>query len=152
MASINTHDMPPFTAFWQGSDIGGRRELNQLDGAGAKKEAKDRESIKGALIRFLAQRGWLASHPSPDGEMALRAVLNFLSASNAVVVLVNLEDTWLEKEPQNIPGTQGQRPNWSRKARYGFKTFSQLPEVINVLCEIDRIRKQGARDEAKKGS
>ncbi len=70
----------------------------------------------------------------------MKAILNLLAASPAYALLVNLEDLWLETHPQNIPGTQRSR-NWSRKARYAFEEFSQLPQVIDVLREIDRARK-----------
>jgi 4-alpha-glucanotransferase len=33
------------------------------------------------------------------------------------MVLVNMEDLWLEARPQNVPGTSSERPNWRRKAR-----------------------------------
>ena len=72
----------------------------------------------------------------------LKAILLFLGASPAEVVLVNLEDLWLETEPQNVPGTHDERPNWRRKARYGLETFSRLPEVTDVLQEIDNIRRK----------
>jgi 4-alpha-glucanotransferase len=81
----------------------------------------------------------------------LRAALAFLSASQARIVLVNLEDLWLETEPQNTPGTWEERPNWRRKARYSFEVFRQLPQVVDALREIDRVRKEGIiRNNARK--
>ena len=71
----------------------------------------------------------------------LRRLLDGLAASPARIVLVNLEDLWGETEPQNVPGTHMERPNWRRKARYTFEEFSQKPEVVDVLRRVDRIRK-----------
>ena len=63
-----------------------------------------------------------------------------MSASAAEVVLVNLEDLWLESEPQNVPGTTVQRPNWQRKARYSLETFCEMPQVLDTLGEVNGLR------------
>ncbi|MFC1938945.1 4-alpha-glucanotransferase, partial [Chloroflexota bacterium] len=38
VASLNTHDMPPFAGFWQGLDIEERRQLGLLDSVCARAE------------------------------------------------------------------------------------------------------------------
>ena len=131
--------MPPFSAFWHGLDIKERLELGFVDEAGARTERKTREDTRKALVTFLQDKGWLQV-PAPDGHAVLRACLAFLSASRSLAVLVNLEDLWLEKQPQNIPGSGQQYPNWRRKARYSLQAFCQMPEVINILQEINRLR------------
>lgn len=75
-----------------------------------------------------------------DIETALKNILNLMAASPAYGLLVNMEDLWQEAHPQNIPGIMG-RQNWSRKARYGFEKFSRLPQVNDILCGIDKLRK-----------
>jgi len=150
VASLNTHDMPPFAAFWQGFDIKQRLDLDLVDKAGARVEAENREAMKDALITTVASRGWPIENTPADQQSVLKAALSLLSASRATVVLVNLEDLWLETEPQNVPGTQAKHPNWHRKAQYGFEAFCQLPAVIDVLREVNRIRRQGVGYEAGK--
>ena len=118
VASLNTHDMPPFAAFWQGLD--------------------SRE----AVVTFLHDKGWLKELTSDTGAI-LRACLSFLSASHAQGLLVNLEDLWLETRPQNIPSTGKEYPNWQRKAGYSLEAFCQMPQVIDILRIIDHLRKQG---------
>jgi 4-alpha-glucanotransferase len=51
-----------------------------------------------------------------DAGLVRQRLLERLSASRARYVLVNLEDLWLEPEPQNVPGTSDERPNWKRRA------------------------------------
>jgi 4-alpha-glucanotransferase len=70
----------------------------------------------------------------------MRALLRFLAASPGELVLINLEDLWLEKRPQNTPGTYLERPNWQRKARYSFEEFSQMADVVEALDEVHRRR------------
>ncbi|KKM09489.1 4-alpha-glucanotransferase [Clostridiales bacterium PH28_bin88] len=120
MASLNTHDMPPFAAFWLQRTPGDRL----------------------ALFRFLRRKGWLKV-PTDDTKAMLEACLKSLSASRARVLMVNLEDLWLETSPQNIPGTGDQYPNWRRKARYTLEEFMRIPEVLKTLQGINKLRKRG---------
>jgi len=140
VASLNTHDMSTFAAFWQGLDIAERREMSLLDEAGAKRETELRQSLKRALVGFLQHGGWAKDVSATEVQWVLRAILAFLGASPARIVLVNLEDLWLETQPQNVPGTGEERPNWRRKARLPFEAFSRSPEVIDLLREVERMR------------
>jgi 4-alpha-glucanotransferase len=141
VASLNTHDMPTFKAYWEGLDVEDRKELGLLNEAGARRERKNREAIKEALIRYLLGKGLINAPVST--ESTLRACLAHLSESQARVILVNLEDLWLETDPQNVPGTFKERPNWKRKAAYNMEDFLELPEVIKTLQELNYRRKRG---------
>ena len=138
VASLNTHDMPPFAAFWEGLDLADRQDLGLLDAAGVKQERERRAAIKEALVRFLERRGRLAGPATT--RAVLHACLAHVSASLARVVLVNLEDLWLEPRPQNVPGTWQERPNWQRKARHGLEDFAAMPEVVEPLRAVDQLR------------
>ena len=138
VAGIDTHDMPPFAAFWKGSDIEERLRLGLMNKTGARQERKTRQSLVKALAISLKRRG-LLSDSSLDA--ILKACWAFLSTSSAQIVLVNLEDLWMENEPQNIPATSTEFPNWRRKARYTLETFSNMPDVANMLKEINRLRR-----------
>jgi 4-alpha-glucanotransferase len=54
--------------------------------------------------------------------------------------MINLEDLWQEARPQNVPGTTGEQPNWSRKCARSLEQFTASPEVNSRLEEIDRLR------------
>jgi 4-alpha-glucanotransferase len=140
LASINTHDMPPFAAFWQGRDIRYREELGQQSQEGAEQELTQRKILNQTLLAFLRQQGLLTRDSSAPEEV-LRAILNWLGQSPAPMVLVNLEDLWLETQPQNIPATGPERPNWRHKARYSLEEFSQMPQVVEVLQGLNNLRK-----------
>ena len=73
----------------------------------------------------------------------LRACLNYLSMGPGRVALANVEDFWLEKNPQNVPGTWQERPNWKRRAKHALEEFTKLPAVLEALRDMDRIAKQG---------
>jgi 4-alpha-glucanotransferase len=139
VASLNTHDMPPFAAFWQGLDIADRVALGLLSPADAHHERQQRQVHTEALQAFLRQQGWLTD---ANPEEVIRAFLAFLSASAAQIVLVNLEDLWLETQPQNVPGTYDERPNWQRKAQHSLETLRQMPQVLATLHTINTLRQQ----------
>lgn len=141
VASLNTHDMPPFAAFWRGLDVEERRVLGLLDGAMAHQEAVQRKATRQALVDFLRRRGLDVGGGSPVSEV-LNSLLVLLGASRARVLLVNLEDLWRETKPQNVPGVEEGLPNWCRKARHGFEVFSGLPGVVDSMRRIDRVRRE----------
>jgi len=144
VASLNTHDMPPFAAFWQGLDIEERRRIGLLDRGGIKEEKNRLLRMKKALIAFLHDRDWLQGAEN-DIAAVLKACLSFLAASRARMVVINLEDLWLETQPQNIPSTRKEYPNWRRRAQYTFEQFCQLPQVVDTLLIVNQLRRQSKR-------
>lgn len=117
VASLNTHDTRPFAAYWRGLE----------------------EEFRQGLLLALRRQGSL-EQDDDDDRSVLRALLAHLATGPAESVLVSLEDLWLEADPQNVPGTTDQHPNWRRKARYAFEEFSRMPEVTDVLRDVDRLR------------
>jgi 4-alpha-glucanotransferase len=118
-----------------------RQRLGVLASDMAEGEQQSREAVRGALLAHLRQTGDVGGD---DGEAEARAVLaalvRRLGASRAGVVLVNLEDLWLETEPQNVPGTWRERPNWQRKARYSLDEVMQMPHVVDLLRQVNQLR------------
>jgi 4-alpha-glucanotransferase len=149
LASLNTHDLPPFAGFWKGADLAYRTEQGWLDEAGARRERDERRRLRDAMVRYLRSEGWLPpTSRGKDGTSVgdvLAACLYHLAAGEAEMVVVNLEDLWLEVRPQNVPGTTDQYPNWRRPARYPFERFRQMRRVTGTLKRIDGLRKRGER-------
>lgn len=123
LASLNTHDLPPFAAFWREKE----------------KSVADRIS----LPLFLYQQGWLPS-PTLDSYEVLKGCLKHLAASKAELFLINLEDLWLEINSQNKPGDVN-NPNWSRKARFIIEEFTKNTDLISLLNEIKQLRESPPR-------
>jgi 4-alpha-glucanotransferase len=141
-ASLNTHDMPPFAAMWQGLDVDDRIDLGLLDRKSAAAERRERKALRRSLIEYLRREGLLPdTRRTPSGHDVMVAAQRYLARSKARTVLVNLEDLWDETRPQNVPGTETERPNWVRRARHPFERFRDMPAVVGTLQEIDRLRK-----------
>ncbi len=129
---LTTHDTPTFAAVWEGRDMQERMQRGLLSEEQAARERVHRERLRQALMAFLR----CAETPA-----ILKAILLHLARSDAGVLLVSLEDLWLEMEPQNRPGTWREFPNWRRKARKTFEQFSSDPIVLDVLRSIAQIRR-----------
>ncbi|MFC1909258.1 4-alpha-glucanotransferase [Chloroflexota bacterium] len=141
VASLNTHDMPPFAAFWQGLDIKERKRIGLLNKAEVREEQSKLVKTRDALRTFLLQSGWLQESENNIAAI-LKAGLSFLACSKARIVLINLEDLWLEIQPQNVPSTREEYPNWQRKAKYSLEEFCQIPRVIDTLRTINELQKR----------
>ena len=150
VASVNTHDMPQFAAYWQGLDIQDRLQMGLFNEEEADQEQQRREQLRDQLVAFLIGRGLLDTD-RPECAQVLCACQAFLAASDAGIVLVNLEDLWGETEPQNRPGTFREYPNWRRKARFSFDSFGEMPEVHRILEVVDRLRRQQTEPTATEG-
>jgi 4-alpha-glucanotransferase len=142
VAGLNTHDMPTFSGFWRGLDIRDRVELGLLDPGRVDLEDDRRRRRREALVGELRRRGHLRDK-SGDARAVLRGSLGFLAESPARTVLVNLEDLWLERRPQNVPGTTTERPNWRRRTSHSMEAFSDMTPVRRLLGSLDRHRGRG---------
>ena len=139
VASLNTHDMPPFTAFLRGSDIQDRIQHGLLQPHQVNNEYDQRWRMREALAAYLCgdspgARNW----DEPDD--LLRRSIEWLAQSSAQVVLINFEDLWFETEPQNIPATSWERPNWRRKARYCWEDFPKNSRIRDIFQMMRNIR------------
>ena len=139
VASINTHDMPTFAGFWSERDIDDRLEQGLLERKGARQERDKRAQMRDALTRFLTARGLLSDEGS-DTKTVLEALLRFLATSPAEIVLVNVEDLWLETDPQNVPGVPER--SWRQKFRKRLEDVQRDPELRQLLEAITEARKE----------
>lgn len=126
VASLNTHDTPTFAGFCEGRDIDDLIDLGLLEPGDAPGVRAYRASQLSALEEYFRRRGMTID--TGDRAALMRALLQYLTDSEAAAVLINLEDLWLEPVPHNVPGTVNERPNWRRKSRY---SLDDLPGVLD---------------------
>ncbi|MFN0071989.1 MAG: 4-alpha-glucanotransferase [Chloroflexota bacterium] len=139
MASLNTHDTVLFGGFWEGLDIDVMRTLELIDDADREGRHAEREELLQSLCAYLLKD----QESAPLASSALGGILRHLAAGPAQVLMVTLEDLWLEREPQNVPGTGDDWENWRRKAAFSIQEFRTNPDVLETLREIDRLRQTG---------
>lgn len=139
IASLNTHDMPPFAAFWQQLDLADRLDLGLLRPSDLAPERRRRQRLLQSLIRWLRRRRWLGP-TEEDPEAVLSALLRHLGSSPARWVQVNLEDLWLETASQNTPGTSTERTNWRRKLRHSIPELTRDARWFVILGALNCLR------------
>jgi len=156
--------MPTFAAWWDGDDIVDRRDLGLMDDKAVEIEVQKRAAICRRIASELRQGGWLPgqeatgdglepvseksskvaatakSHQRLPTSKIVAALLRFLAANETEMLSINLEDLWLERQPQNVPGTSHERANWKRKARHSLEEFATVPDLLATLTEINKAR------------
>lgn len=140
VASMNTHDMPPFATAWSAKDVDDRIGLNLLAKDRRAGERAVREKMKAALIALLRQKKLLASGKS-DPASVRDGMLAFVASGHADFMLINPEDLWLETRWQNVPGTMSEHPNWVHKFRRTLEEIVGDAKLARALGRIDGLRK-----------
>jgi 4-alpha-glucanotransferase len=125
LVSATTHDLPTLAGFWLGRDIDARREAGLLPDDGAYHSMlADRAREKQKLLDLLADLKLLpdwfprdaAQVPELVGELH-NAIVGFLAATPAKLMVLNQEDLLKQTEQQNLPGSTTEYPNWRRKMK-----------------------------------
>ena len=140
VASVNTHDTAMFASFWTDRDIDDQVALGLLDDAHADDARRRRKLLRQALLSHLRKLR-LIKGAQPSAGAVLKACLTTLGVSDAECVIVTLEDLWGETEPQNTPGTDRERPNWTRRMRLSLEQIQSDPGLASALQGITRARR-----------
>jgi 4-alpha-glucanotransferase len=155
LSSWGTHDLPRFVSYFSGDDIVEKERDGQITPTDAVAECAGRTHWRGSLLRALGVDDEAVdfdqsdqsdqSHQSEESAVTARALqgsLLHLAAGAADLVLVDLEDLWGEREPQNRPGTAG-GANWRRR---GLRTLSEARRdtgTTEFLRALDQVRAGG---------
>jgi 4-alpha-glucanotransferase len=135
VASWGTHDLATFAGYWDELDIDEREDRGDLDPREAAAERRERRDWRRALCQRL-------SVPTDDPRAALNGCLDHLASSPATMVLVDLEDLWLERVPHNRPGTGTGYGNWERRSALSLDEMFADPRVQAALAHVDRRRSE----------
>ena len=134
VAFIGTHDTPTFAGWLSGDDIDLRVELGLL-AAGAAPAARVERAE--AVRRLTAELGGSVEDPAD----LLERVVVALGSSPSPLVLLWLEDLWLETAPVNVPGTSSAvHPNWQRPMRRRYDEALADPAVRRLLEAVEAAR------------
>jgi 4-alpha-glucanotransferase len=103
-AAITTHDLPTIAGVWSGADAAMLRAM---------KRERDAEAADGLRDRLVALLGVAQRDlPTDTAEVARRAHER-LAAAGSMLVAATLEDFAGVEQRPNLPGTIGERANWS---------------------------------------
>ncbi len=136
VASLNTHDTATFAAFWSGADAIDRAQWGLLNAEEVVLEQDQRARLRVALAARLG-----LAEPDPfDPLPAAAALLGHASQSDAALVVINVEDGWAEPNPQNVPGTVTERPNWRRRVAVPLEDWESHPGLVRLVEAVAQPR------------
>jgi 4-alpha-glucanotransferase len=139
LASWGTHDLARFTSYFWGTDIDDNENLGHLSGTEAAEERVARTQWRAAFLRAVG----IAEGSGDSAAAALRSCLSHLARSAADLVMVDLEELWGEREPQNRPGTGTEAANWSHRASRTLEEARDDPATKEFLLHLNGLRHAG---------
>lgn len=145
LASLSTHDLPTFASYWKGLDIEDRAARGELDHSSAEEQRAERSDWRREVLEGLGDLGAdeAQSLSESSTRKALVGCLGHLAASPARLVMADIEDLWLETEPQNRPGTGAEEANFLRRARLTLEEFRADTRSVEALEQLNTLRDDG---------
>lgn len=128
MVSFNTHDMPMWAQYQKGTDLAQVRDLKILN-------ASSYNNFLSERMRSLKKWDQLV-----DGKNITVRLHEDLAKTRAKYFVVTMEDLWNEEEPQNIPGTWKEYPNWRRKFKEKISEWPHHKQGHNILEILKKER------------
>ena len=138
LAALGTHDVPRFGAYLWGDDVAARARAGELSPTEAERERSARDRWRTRLFEELGSNDQ-SQTPSATAT-ALEGCLAHLGRSAAPLVLVDLEELWDERRPQNHPGTGPENGNWTARAARTLDELMADLRPSEVLTRVDRER------------
>ncbi len=111
LATVGTHDMPPAASFLTGAHVGLRARLGLL----TRPEDAERRAAAAAVSAWramLVQMNLLPADAKLESVAMTAALYGFLARTPARLIGVSLADAVGDRQPQNMPGTSDEYPNW----------------------------------------
>jgi glycogen operon protein len=139
VACATTHDLPPLAGWWEGVEIAERAALGRCTPAVAAAEQAARVADKAALMAAIA--GATGTAFDPDGPYSPEigaAILGFLVAGGARIVLAPIDDLCGEAVGVNLPGTDRERPNWRRRLGVTLEALAANPYFTAGIAALRR--------------
>ena len=129
LVTFNTHDLPTFTGWMTGWDLGLKRALGIDPGETEQERSRARENLQAALARQGLK------------TLDLMAIVKYLATTPSRLLVVSMEDALEMKDQPNVPGTVEEHPNWRRRLPVMLEDLRQqktLQKLARVLAEAGR--------------
>jgi 4-alpha-glucanotransferase len=135
---IANHDVPPFFAWWEASDLSLKVQYGLIDDDQHLQSIESRQVEKQRMLRFLEKSGHHDYTLNTQAQLIYKALTLSLAYSQAQLFAIQLDDLDEQILPVNIPGTDKEYPNWRRVL--SKPSAEILKEHANLLSEINSIR------------
>ena len=138
VASLGTHDLATFAAFWDGDDIVERRSKGRIDDERAGEERGRRRALTEATSRALEP----ASQRTLPSAAAFAGCAEYLAGSAATLVQLDTADLWGERQPQNRPGTTVAQGSFRLRYPHTVACLARDRDAVAVLHRVDEARRR----------
>jgi 4-alpha-glucanotransferase len=145
MASLGSHDLPRFAAFWRGVDIDDRLDRDLIDPATAVEEHAEREQLVGAVLDVAGVDSPDVADRRTDDSVrtGLQTCLGALAEGPAAYLLVDLADLELEMNQDNRPGTGPEADNWRWRLTRPLAAITADRLNADLLSDVNLRRSAG---------
>jgi len=123
IAALGSHDLPTFSGFWHELDIELGEKLKLFPSSEFRdKQRKARAQDRIEIVAALERENLISAREINEEEIVddlptelILPVHRYLARSEAMLMMVQLEDLFGQMDQINMPGTVNQHPNWRRK-------------------------------------
>jgi 4-alpha-glucanotransferase len=148
LAVSGSHDLPTLRGWWQEGDLDLKEKLGLFPTAGeASRQRESRRRDRVQLLEALRREKLIDTSSEPDIGTFVRAVHEFLSRTNSLLAMVQLDDLTDEAEPVNVPGTWDEYPNWRRRLSINLEELLRQPRFTDIVtlfaAERELVRAPG---------
>jgi 4-alpha-glucanotransferase len=135
VAMTGTHDTPTVAGWWSGRDLDWADRLGRLPNEIDRAEAEQIRDWDRGLLWSTIGGGEL--RPAPDNpDPVVKATLDHVARSPAVLAMAPIEDMLGEYEQPNLPGTITEHPNWQRRLPAPMQELLSEPSTERHLRAI----------------
>ncbi len=140
LAALNTHDTPTFQAWWTAADADLHHRLGIFTAEEAAETKSDRSETTRRVLTTLREQGFTGQ--DTDTGAILQALLDELARHHPRLLLVNLEDLWLEPDPQNVPGIADEYPAWRRRSAHTLESILSDTTIASTLSRLHTLLRE----------
>ncbi len=149
LCTSGSHDLPTLQGFWQELDLNSRENLNLYPSDEIRQQqrdnrARDKYEIKAALERenLLAGKALLEDNATQEFNREIfLAIQRFLARSQALLMMIPLEDILHQANQVNLPGTITEYPNWRYKILLNLEDWLEQSDIESIAVAINQERK-----------
>ena len=148
LCTSGSHDLPTLRGFWQELDLDLRETLNLYPSDDIKQQhrdtrERDKFEIKAALVKenLLTDKALHEDNSTQEFNREIfLSIQRFLARSEALMMMVQLEDILLLADQVNLPGTITQYPNWRYKISLNLEDWLEQSDIESIATAINLER------------
>lgn len=151
LATINTHDLPTMQGYWQAGDLHLGKSLGIYPDNIFSSLYQQRQQQKQQIVDSMHRYHCLPSRAIKDAKrnvmtpILYQSIYRYMASCHSALLSVQPEDWLGMPQPVNVPGTDGQYPNWRRKLNRSLDEIFMDSDINRLLITLNKYRKQASK-------